>query len=53
MFKNAFTPIVGATARLILILVKPEQLSNAAFPIVVTEFGIVKEPVKPLQLLNA
>ena len=30
-------------------IVNPLQPENAAFPIVVTEFGIVKLPVNPLQ----
>jgi hypothetical protein len=46
MFKNAFTPIVGATARLISIRVKPVQLWNAPLPIEVIELPMLKVPVK-------
>ena len=50
---NAFKPIVGATDLLMLIRVNPEQFWNAIVPIEVTEFPIVKDPVKPAQYLNA
>ena len=53
MLWNAFEPIVGAVARLILIRVMLEQDLNALAPILLTVLGIFKVPVKPVQLLNA